>query len=259
MNCFAGKFLIVLTSAMALCSSAFAQESIRDVVDAGDIATAKKMVKNGEIDEIYCGKLPANDAVTIYEKIFKQMPDEAFAACPSQFTYGYGVKICSNAKAMNACTEVLNLLLTESTAGNLNAIETLDKVSKAALKTKAFAKPVKEPVDTTLWVACTKKNKKNPACESDSGYTVDTTISVSKPSPLMEKLRTGITEGYWKSPMSVAERFAKLIQSNAKALSIVTAEQLKDAISKVFAAKGQEIVDANVKAFEIGMDSTSGK
>lgn len=213
-------FSIAAVLVLALATISFAQESIRDVVDAGDIATAKKMVKKGEIDEIYCGKLSANDAVAVYEKIFKQMPDESFAACPSQFAYGYGVKVCSNAKAMNACTEVVTLLLNEATTGNLNAIETLDKVTKAVLKTKAFAKPVKEPVDTTLWVACTKKNKKNPACESDSGYTVDTTISVSKPSPLMEKLRTGISEGYWKSPMSVAERFAKLMQANAKALAI---------------------------------------
>lgn len=221
-------------------STAISQEALREAIDAGDIATAKKMIKKGEIEEIYCGKLPANDAVSIYEKLFKQMPDESFAACPSQFAYGYGTKICSNAKAMNACNEVISYLLMEGGAGNANAIDALDKVAKAALKTKAFAKPVKESVDTTLWVSCPKKAKDRAACieeckaqadslndafhketcESKPEHFVDTVISVSKPSPLIEKLRTGITESYWKSPMSVAERFAKIIQANAKALSI---------------------------------------
>lgn len=202
---------LVSALACSLVMHAFAQDALREAVDAGDVAAAQKIVKKGELEEIYCGKLPANDAVKVYEKIFKAMPEESFAACPAQFSYGYGEKICSNAKAMNACSEVVSYLLMEGSAGNVNAIDALDKVAKAALKTKAFAKPVKEQVDTTLTV----KNRK-----TGEEQVVDTTVTVSRPSPLMEKLRIGIAEGYWKSPMAVAERFAKLAKTHGKALSI---------------------------------------
>jgi uncharacterized protein (TIGR02145 family) len=225
---------------VCLSVSAFAQDALREAVDAGDVATAQKMVKNGEIEEIYCGKLSATDAVKVYEKIFKAMPDESFAQCPSQFSYGYGAKACANAKMLNACNEVASYLLMEGTAGNTNALEALEGVVKAALKTKAFAKPVKEQVDTTTWVACPKKGKDREFCklqcesQADSlkdeahkatcatkpEHFIETTITVTKPSPLYEKIRTGLTEGYWKAPMTVAVYFSKLIQSNAKALSI---------------------------------------
>ena len=144
-------------------TTAFAQEAFREAIDNQDIATAKKMVKNNEIEEIYCGKLNANDAVAVFEKIFKSMPDESFAQCPSQFAYGYGAKVCANAKTMNACSEVVSYLLMEGTAGNANALEALDKVVKAALKTKAFAKPVKEQVDTTTWVCLRASSFRNSA------------------------------------------------------------------------------------------------
>lgn len=221
-------------------TTAFAQEAFREAIDNQDIATAKKMVKNGEIEEIYCGKLNANDAVAVFEKIFKSMPDESFAQCPSQFAYGYGAKVCANAKTMNACSEVVSYLLMEGTAGNSNALEALDKVVKAALKTKAFAKPVKEQVDTTTWVACPKKGKDKEfcklqcvtqadslndeahkqSCETKPEHFIETTITVTKPSPLYEKIRTGLTEGYWKCPMTVAEQFSKMIVSSAKVLAI---------------------------------------
>ncbi len=233
-------FVVVCALALIASVNSFAQDALHDAIDNGDLATAKKMVKSGEIEEIYCGKMPANDAVSVYEKLFKQMPDESFAACPSQFAYGYGVKTCSNAKALNACNEVVAYLLNEGTAGNTNAIAVLGDVTKAALKTKAFAKPVKEQVDTTAWVACPKKGKDRAdcieeckaqadslndtahkeTCDSKPEHFVETTITVSRPSPLYEKLRAGLTDGYWKSPMSAAESFAKLIQTNAKALSI---------------------------------------
>ena len=230
----------LLFSVVVLSQGVFAQEALHEAVDSGDLATVKKMVKKGEIEEIYCGKLSANDAASAYEKIFKQMPDESFAACPSQFAYGYGVKVCGNAKALNACTEVVTYLLNDGLAGNVNALDALDKVAKAALKTKAFAKPVKEQVDTTMWVACPKKGKAKEEClaqciaQADSMYDVahklscptkpehyvDTTVMVSKPSPLYEKLTKGFKEGFWSCPMSVAEKFANLMQANAKALSI---------------------------------------
>ena len=230
----------LLFSVVVLSQGVFAQEALHEAVDSSDLATVKKMVKKGEIEEIYCGKLSANDAASAYEKIFKQMPDESFAACPSQFAYGYGVKVCGNAKALNACTEVVTYLLNDGLAGNVNALDALDKVAKAALKTKAFAKPVKEQVDTTMWVACPKKGKAKEEClaqciaQADSMYDVahklscptkpehyvDTTVMVSKPSPLYEKLTKGFKEGFWSCPMSVAEKFANLMQANAKALSI---------------------------------------
>ena len=230
----------LLFSVVVLSQGVFAQEALHEAVDSGDLATVKKMVKKGEIEEIYCGKLSANDAASAYEKIFKQMPDESFAACPSQFAYGYGVKVCGNAKALNACAEVVTYLLNDGLAGNVNALDALDKVAKAALKTKAFAKPVKEQVDTTMWVACPKKGKAKEEClaqciaQADSMYDVahklscptkpehyvDTTVMVSKPSPLYEKLTKGFKEGFWSCPMSVAEKFANLMQANAKALSI---------------------------------------
>lgn len=231
-------YISVLVGSLVM--SAFAQDALHEAIDAGDIATAQKMVKKGEIEEIYCGKLSANDAVKVYDKIFKSMPDESFAACPNQFSYGYGEKVCGNAKAMSACTEVLSYLLMEGSAGNTNAIDALDKVAKVALKTKAFSKPVKEQVDTTAWVACPKKGKDRAACieeckaQSDSledaehkalcdskpEHFIETTISVSKPSPLYEKLRIGLAEGFWKSPMSVAAKFATLAGSYAKTLAI---------------------------------------
>ncbi|MCQ2055220.1 MAG: hypothetical protein MJY82_08015 [Fibrobacter sp.] len=230
----------VFGCALILSQNVLAQDALHEAIDSGDLSSAKKMVKNGEIEEIYCGKLSANDAVSVYDKLFKQMPNESFAACPNQFSYGYGTKICANAKALSACTEVVTYLLNEGTAGNTNALEALEKVAKVALKTKAFAKPVKEQVDTTMWVACPKKGKAKEEClaeciaQADSMYDVahklscpttpehyiETTITVTKPSPLYEKLTTGLKEGYWKSPMNTAEYFAKLMQANAKPLSI---------------------------------------
>lgn len=234
------KFFSIASVIFSLVSVSFAQQELHDAVDNGDVATAQKIVKKGAAEEIYCGKLNPNDAVKVYEKIFKAMPNESFENCPTQFAYGYGAKVCANAKAMDACSEVTKLLLKDGEAGNVNAIETLDGVMKAIIKNKAFAKPVKEQVDTTAWVACPKKGKDRAACieqckvQSDSladeahkalcdskpEQFIETTITVSKPSPLFEMLRTEIAVGYWKAPMSVAEKFSKLTQTYAKALSI---------------------------------------
>ena len=230
----AGLFVVGLSSAT------FAQSELRDAIDAGDVATAQKMVKKGEVEEVYCGKLSPEDAVKVYEKIFKAMPYESFSSCQSQFSYGYGTKVCANAKAMDACTEVISYLLLEGEAGNAKALETLDKVAKVALKTKAYTKPVKVPVDTSMWVACPKKGKAREVCteecleralntqdsvhletcETKPEHFVDTTVMVSKPSPLYEKLRTGLLEGYWKTQKSTAERYSVMMQNYARALSI---------------------------------------
>ena len=226
-------------------STVFAQPELRDAIDNGDIATAQKIVKKGAAEEIYCGKLSPEDAVKVYEKIFKAMPYESFSNCQAQFSYGYGTKACANAKAMDACTEVISYLLMEGETGNTKALETLESVAKVALKTKAYAKPVKVPVDTSVWVACPKKkgqareacidecfeqslnmrdSLRQKTCDSKPEHYVDTTLMVSTPSPLYEKLRKGLLEGYWKTQKSAAERYAVIMQNSAKALSIPDSE-----------------------------------
>ena len=222
-------------------TTTFAQPELRDAIDNGDIATAQKIVKKGAAEEIYCGKLSPTDAVKVYEKIFKAMPYESFSNCQSQFSYGYGTKVCANAKAMDACTEVISFLLLEGESGNTKALETLESVAKVALKTKGYSKPVKVDADTSIWVPCPKKKGeardkcieecyekagslrdtiREAACATKPEHFVDTTIKVTVPSPLYEKLRKGLLEGYWKTPKSAAEKYSKIMQASAKALSI---------------------------------------
>ena len=50
-----------------------------------------------------------------------------------------------------------------------------------------------------------------------------------------------------------------LLGMAARSIDIVTPEQLKKAISTIFSSKGQAVVDANIKAFELGMNAASGK
>lgn len=229
-------FMVVL----ALGVFAFAQDELRSAIDDGDIATAKKMVKKGEVEEIYCGKLSPKDAMSVYEKLFKQMPNESFDQCPNQFSYGYGPKVCANPKAIDACSQVIDYLLNEATTGNVAAFDALTKVTKAAVYNKALKKPIKEEVDTTMWVPCHKKGKARTECiEACEAYAEEigdeerlesckkkpaeykeTTIKVSKPSPTFEKLKNGIMEGFWKSPMTTAVKFSGLMQQFAKQLTI---------------------------------------
>ena len=241
MKIFRNTFALAYVLAIGFVSATFAQQDLRDAIDAGDVIAAQKMVKKGEAEEIYCGKLSPEDAVTVYEKIFRSMPYESFANCPSQFSYGYGIKACANAKAMDACTEVISYLLNEGEAGNVKALDLLDIVVKSALRTKAYAKPVKVPVDTSIWVPCPKKKGKareacmeecfeqalnmhdilhEETCEIRPEHFIDTTVMVSMPSPLYEKLRKGLLEGYWKTQKTTAEKYAVMIQNNARALSI---------------------------------------
>lgn len=233
------KFYTIAFICTLAAASVFAQENLREAIDAGDVALAQKMVKKGEVEEIYCGKLSAEEAVKVYDKIFKAMPDESFANCPSQFAYGYGTKVCSNAKAMNACTEVIAYLLLEGENGNTKAIDVLENVAKAALKTKAFAKPIKVPVDTSMWVSCPKKkgreaciekcygqaqemgdSLKEESCKTNPEQFVDTIIKFSKPSPVYEKLRQGLLDGFWKTPKSNAKKYSVMQESAAKTLGI---------------------------------------
>ena len=235
------KFLVAsLICSVVLAQGAFAQEALRKAVDSNNWKKVKKMVKAGEIEEIYCGKMSAKNATDIYGKHFKQMPDEAFAACPSQFAYGFGTKVCGMANAANACTGVINYLLADGAKGSGKALKTLDDVAKAATKTKAFAKPSLVSVDTTVWKPCPKKGATRTKCiaqckvdanslmaidhdvncKKNPEQMVDKTIKVYKPSPVFGALRTGLSEGFWKAPMSVAGTYAALAGKYAAVLSI---------------------------------------
>ena len=103
--------ILALAVASVFATGAFAQDELHAAIDAGDLATAQKMVKKGQVEDVYCGKLTPNEAVQVYEKLFKKNPDESFANCPTQFAYGYGTHTCSNPYAMEACNEVISLLL----------------------------------------------------------------------------------------------------------------------------------------------------
>ena len=215
------KFLVAsLICSAILAQGGFAQDALRKAVDSNNWKKVKKIVNSGEMEEIYCGKMSAKTASDIYGKVFKQMPDEAFAACPSQFAYGFGTKVCGMANAANACTGVINYLLADGAKGSGKALKTLDDVAKAATKTKAFAKPSLVSVDTTVWKPCPKKGAARTKCiaqckvdanslmaidhdvncKKNPEQMVDKTIKVYKPSPVFGALRTGLSEGFWKAP-----------------------------------------------------------
>ena len=63
-------------------------------------------------------------------------------------------------------------------------------------------------------------------CETNPEHYIDTTIKVSVPSPLYEKLRTGLLEGYWKTQKTTAEKVLRTSSRkvDAKALSIPDSE-----------------------------------
>ena len=57
-------------------------------------------------------------------------------------------------------------------------------------------------------------------CKKKPAEYKETTITISKPSPIFDKLKTGIMEGYWNAPMTSAIKFSDLMQQFAKPLSI---------------------------------------
>ena len=158
------KFFVAGLVSAFLAQGAFAQEALRNAVDSNNWKKVKKIVDSGEMEEIYCGKMSAKNASKIYAKVFKQMPDEAFAACPSQFAYGFGTKVCGMANAANACTGVIKYLFSDAEKGSGKALKTLDEVAKAATKTKAFGKQSLVKVDTTVWKPCPKKGAARTKC-----------------------------------------------------------------------------------------------
>ena len=147
------QFIVAGLISAFLVQGAFAQEALRKAVDSNNWKKVRKIVDSGEMEEIYCGKMSAKNASNIYAKVFKQMPDESFAACPSQFAYGFGTKVCGMANAANACTGVINYLFADGAKGSGKALKTLDEVAKVATKTKAFGKQSLVSVDTTVWKA----------------------------------------------------------------------------------------------------------
>ena len=46
-----------------------------------------------------------------------------------------------------------------------------------------------------------------------------------------------------------------LLGMAAKYLEVLSPEQLKESIRRIFAAKGESVVEMNIKAFEIGLDA----
>lgn len=251
------KFL-TLAAASIFATAAFAQDDLHDAIDAGDLATAKTLVKKGKFEDVYCGKLTPSEAVEVYEKVFKKNPEESFANCPTQFAYGYGVQACSNRKAVDACNEVISLLLLDAETGNTKAIDALENVIRAALRVKEFAKPVKMMADTSLWLPCPKKGKARTECMEEcldqarkmndaareetcekkpERFVEDTSFLVPRPSPLYENLRKGLVDGYWKSPKNVAHRYATMLQNSARALSLPDSVVINDAYLENWADK----------------------
>ena len=235
------RCLLALATVSIFATGVFAQDELHEAIDAGDLATAQSLVKKGKYEDIYCGKLTPNQAVEVYEKVFKKNPEESFANCPTQFSYGYGTQVCANKKAFDACNEVVSLLLLDAETGNTKAIDALERVIRVALRTKEFAKPIKMLVDTSLWVPCPKKGKarndcmeecfeqahnmlddaREATCETKPEHFVsDTTINAPRPSPLYENLRKGLVQGYWKVPKTVAYRYASMMQEHARTLSL---------------------------------------
>ena len=48
---------VLCVGVLALSMTAFAQSELHEAIDAGDVATAQKIVKKGAAEEIYCGTL----------------------------------------------------------------------------------------------------------------------------------------------------------------------------------------------------------
>lgn len=219
----------IYLSVLVLGGMLFAQDALREAIDNADFATARQMIKNNEIEEVYCGKMPADTALQLYGKIFKTMPEESFASCPLQFSLSYGNKICSGKKFFNVCSDVIHYFQMDALQGNMNAVDHFNQMTEVALKNKTFQKPIKEVVDTLLWVKCSKKQKEAciEACQSYADSTGDTLklqqcletpvkavskkMTVSKPSPLNNQIKDWAIEGYWSSPVSLSSLWLKSI------------------------------------------------
>lgn len=217
----------IYVSVLFLGSLLFAQDALREAVNSADYDAVRQMVKKNEIEEVYCGKMPPDTALQIYGKIFKAMPEQGFISCPLQFSFAYGAKVCSDKKQLHVCMDVIQYLQMESLQGNLKAVNLFNQVSEVAIKNKAYQKPIKEKVDTLVWNKCPKKQKEAciEACQLYADSTGDTLKlqeclvnpikgvlkkkTVTKPSPLNERVKDLAIEGFWNSPISLTSLWLK--------------------------------------------------
>jgi uncharacterized protein (TIGR02145 family) len=222
-------------------SSIFAQNELREAIDRGDYATAQKMVRNGDAEEIYCGAMPAKNAVDVYGKIFKSAPEAAFEACPSQFSFGYASRICADGKQSTLCLNTLQFLEKEGENGNFAGIESFSAAVKVALKNKAYLKPSSVKIDTLVWETCSKQERKTCfdscmewvrlrlndvsldslarlqvenqkiQCEAKPAKQLAKQITVKRNSAFQTELARIALEGYWKSPLHISPAWLNVL------------------------------------------------
>lgn len=140
---------------------AFAQDALHEAIDNGDYATAKAMVKNGEVQEIYYGKCRRKPAADVYAPFYKAAQQQFFESCPVQFSAAYANKVCADAKKMQLCAMTLDTLQVAALSGNPAALPAFEAAAKVAVKNKAYTKPVPVKVDTVLWKVCSKKESQD--------------------------------------------------------------------------------------------------
>ncbi|HHX15130.1 MAG TPA: hypothetical protein GX724_03080 [Fibrobacter sp.] len=219
----------IYASILILGVALFAQEALREAVDNGDYATVRQMVKKNEIEEIYCGKMPPDSALQVYGKLFNSMPEASFASCPLQFSISYGTKVCADKKQLSVCMDAIHYLQMETLQGSLSAVRFFDEVVEVALKNKSYQQPIKNLVDTILWVKCPKKDIESciAGCEAYADSTGDTLqlekcrevpekgvakkVTVTSPSPLNNNIQKWALEGFWGSPASLASAWLKTL------------------------------------------------
>lgn len=200
----------------------FAQDALREAVDNGDYSTVRQMVKKNEVEEIYCGKMPPDSALQIYGKLFNSIPSQSFISCPLQFSVSYGAKVCADRKQLSVCMDAIHYLQMEALQGSLNSVRLFSEVVDVALKNKAYQQPIKNLVDTILWVKCSKKEAEScvAGCEAYADSTDDTSVlescrevpvrgvvkkvTVTSPSPLNNNIQKWALDGFWSSPASLA-------------------------------------------------------
>lgn len=234
------KSMVLFVIGMA--GIAFAQDALHEAIDNGDYATAKAMVKNGEVQEIYCGKMPAKTAADVYAPFYKAAQQQFFESCPVQFSAAYANKVCADAKKMQLCAMSLDTLQVAALSGNPAALPAFEAAAKVAVKNKAYTKPVPVKVDTVLWKVCSKKESQDCLascnawadsalasagdssakaavenqkllCSQKPQKRVNTTVTVNMPSSFIAHLDSVALAGYWTSPVAESPAWLKVLGS----------------------------------------------
>lgn len=234
------KFTVLFV--MGVAGIAFAQDALHEAIDNGDFATAKAMVKNGEVQEIYCGKMSAKAAADVYAPLYKAAPQPFFESCPVQFSVAYANKVCADAKKMQLCSQTLDTLQSAALAGNPAALPAFDAAIKIAAKNKTYMKPVPVKVDTVLWKVCSKKETQNCLascnawadsalalaqdssakasvenqkllCSQKPQKLVNTTVTINMPSSFITHLDSVALAGYWTSPVTESPAWLKVLET----------------------------------------------